>query len=373
MAPSKLSDADKRQITELYCQPGETTSTLANKFDISSSTVSRVLRQLLSKDDYAQLMQWKRSGECGSLKLESLQPLADDAEPGAQADAAATSDAAIPSDDAAVPSDDAAPAAPEELAEPVISEVSEEPEEPEASEEPAAPVSKSRIPKPQLKSSAPKRRSQRRVIQSSTDDADTDDQLPLQLDNPESEAAAVATPKADFADRNDAHTNDDADADTRDLSGDAVAADWDDDDIDTSDDYEDDFDDDLDDDEDDEADDWDDDGDRLPSPARQEQLQVLPFNNLVLKKPCYLVVDRLSELITCPLRDFGELGLIPEEEKQARTLPVFDNHRIARRFSRRNQRIVKVPDGMMLNKTQQYLHAKGITRILFDGRVYALI
>ncbi len=92
----------------------------------------------------------------------------------------------------------------------------------------------------------------------------------------------------------------------------------------------------------------------------------------MLQKPCYLVVDRLSELITCPLREFAELGLIPADEEQARTLPVFDNHRVARRFSRRNQRIIKVPNGTMLTKTQSYLYAKGITRLLFDGQVYAL-
>ncbi|MGL5075437.1 MAG: transposase, partial [Waterburya sp.] len=55
-----------------------------------------------------------------------------------------------------------------------------------------------------------------------------------------------------------------------------------------------------------------------------------------------------------------------------KTLPVFDNHRIAKRFSHRRERVIKVPDGRMLQKTSQYLQEKGITRLLIDGQIYSL-
>jgi hypothetical protein len=101
-------------------------------------------------------------------------------------------------------------------------------------------------------------------------------------------------------------------------------------------------------------------------------LEVLPLNPSSLPRTCYIVVDKTAELVTCPLKDFGELGQIPDAEVHQRILPVFDNHRAARRFSNRNQRIVKVPDGKMLSKTADHLQAKGITRLLIDGHVYAL-
>ncbi|MCY7282567.1 MAG: hypothetical protein LH679_03825, partial [Cyanobacteria bacterium CAN_BIN43] len=54
-------------------------------------------------------------------------------------------------------------------------------------------------------------------------------------------------------------------------------------------------------------------------------------------------------------------------------LPVFDNHRIAKRYSNpRTQRVIKLPDGKILQKTYSHLKAKGISRLLIDGRVYAL-
>ncbi len=106
---------------------------------------------------------------------------------------------------------------------------------------------------------------------------------------------------------------------------------------------------------------------------RAESLvEVMPFADAILPKTCYLVIDRTAELVTRPLKDFGELGQIPEDEVQSRTLPIFDNHRIARRFSHRNQRIIKVPDAAMLKKTCTQLSAKGITRLLVNGHIYSL-
>lgn len=101
-------------------------------------------------------------------------------------------------------------------------------------------------------------------------------------------------------------------------------------------------------------------------------LKVMPLAGAALPRTCYLVVDRSAELITCPLKEFAELGQIPPEEVQEKTLPVFDNHRVARRFSNRMQRVIKLPDGSLLQKAVSQLHAKGITRLLVNGQVYAL-
>jgi len=97
-----------------------------------------------------------------------------------------------------------------------------------------------------------------------------------------------------------------------------------------------------------------------------------PLAEAILPKTCYLVVDRSSELIAKPLREFSDLGEIPSSEFQERTLPIFDNHRVARRYANRSQRVMKIPDSQVLQKTGAHLQAKGITRILVDGKVYSL-
>ena len=324
MAPRKLSDSDKQQIAAIYCQPGETTSTLANKFGVSSSTVSRVLKQLLSEKDYSQLMKWKRGGERGTFTLSDQLAIAD-----------------------SVNTDASGHESEEKL------ETDAESKEPPA-------VS------PQKAGDQPP------VDPPAEDESSTDTGESIAEGDITAEAEAL-----EEVTNSPASTTDDskklikrADRVPEIASSDAAA--WVSEDIDAA------YDEDTEDDDwDDEAeDDWDDEAEEpattIAQPSAQKELDLLSFEDLAIQKPCYLVVDRLAELITCPLKDFAELGLIPSEEQQAKTLPVFDNHRVARRFARRNQRIIKVPDGVMLNKTQGYLQAKGITRILFDGQVYAL-
>jgi hypothetical protein len=107
--------------------------------------------------------------------------------------------------------------------------------------------------------------------------------------------------------------------------------------------------------------------------ARGEKVQVIPLSGQELPRICYLVVDRASELIAKPLKDFSDLGQIPSTEYQQKTLPVFDHHKVAQRFSNRFQKVIKVPDGQMLHKTRFHLYAKGITRLLINGQVYSLV
>ena len=114
------------------------------------------------------------------------------------------------------------------------------------------------------------------------------------------------------------------------------------------------------------------DRDRLSTPDRS-QLQVTPLSQATLPRTCYIVIDKFAELIVRPLKDLAELGQIPGEEIQQRTLPIFDNHRVAKRFSnQRTQRVIKVPDSQVFYKTIGHLRSKGIARLLVDGNIYSL-
>jgi transposase-like protein len=102
-------------------------------------------------------------------------------------------------------------------------------------------------------------------------------------------------------------------------------------------------------------------------------VQVTPFSQATLPRTCYIVIDKFAELIVRPLKDFADLGQISNEEMQQSTLPIFDNHRVAKRFSnQRTQRVIKVPDSKVFHKTIQHLRSKGIARLLVDGNIYSL-
>jgi hypothetical protein len=103
----------------------------------------------------------------------------------------------------------------------------------------------------------------------------------------------------------------------------------------------------------------------------RDRLEILPLDRADLPLICYIVVDRIAEIITRPLKDFKDLGAIPPEESLSKTIPIFDNHRVARRFSHHNQRVIKFPSDL-IHITRPKLVQKGITRILFSGQVYTL-
>lgn len=100
-------------------------------------------------------------------------------------------------------------------------------------------------------------------------------------------------------------------------------------------------------------------------------VDVQAFEDLELPRVCYIVVDRASELVARPLRDFRQLGTMSALDADALAIPVFDNHRWARKFSNRFQRILKVPS-YLLDITRHYLVDRGITRAIMGKKVYSL-
>ncbi len=334
MAPRKLSDSDKGDIIELYKQPGQTTSTLAEQYGVSNSTISRILKTTLLPEEYSALISQKRMA--GSDKAEAPPKSSQK-----------SSQKSPEKKKSRVPSRQAAPD--RDLAA-VEDSFRAEPSEIESA---GSDLVESGIPADETSDSRPKKVGRPKLKTA----ADKDEQLALLSDDTgRDDTGHDGTGESVLADDEE---DDDDDDDLFSL------------DETLGDDFGDDDDDELDD---DELDD-DDDSVNLPKPKRQssEAMEIMPLTDAVLPKPCYLVIDMRSELITRPLSDFADLGQIPSDEETSKTLPVFDNHRVARRFSRNKQRVIKVPDGSLITRTSPYLQAKGITRLLVDGQVFDLV
>ena len=296
MSPRKLTEEDKTQIIQLYRNSEATTSTLAEDYGVSSSTISRFLKNTLSESEYEELIQQKRLARTHKSDRQETQTIEN------KQDKQKTSSSSKKKVVKSTKSKSTEPIA--EL--PAISE----PENNSVEEQPK-PKEKIKL-LPKLKESSPPE----------VEEIDEVDELDV-----------VAL-------------------------GEMLGEDIDD----------------LDEEEEDYEDDWDNEADEdiAYTSLGNINVQILPISDASFPKTCYLVIDRSSELITRPLEDFADLGTIPQEEIQQKTLPVFDNHRVARRFSHRRERVIKVPDGRMLQKTSPYLEAKGITRLLIDGQIYSL-
>jgi len=300
MAPRKLLDSEKIDIIALYRETSDTTSTLASRYNVSNSTISRLLKSRLPADEYEMLVQQKRAA---AGKGQPPQPMA------------------------TVESDES-----------VTASLSAELPEAKGSQGGTG-------------------RAPSEIVQT---------EIPLQLNptaSPELEVDATIPEIDDDSYQAQVST-------LKELLGEELLPE----DQDSEDEEEDDYS------EDEEVSS----GDRsrifgkqsltLASNGKKSQtvIKILPLSEAELPKICYVVIDKAAELITRPLNDFSELGKIPPAENGSATLPIFENHRVARRFSKRSHRVIKVPDGSMLQKVSSYLLAKGISRLLIDGQVYSL-
>ncbi len=350
MSPRKLTEDDKQEIIKLYRNSEATTSTLASDYGVSSSTISRFLKSQLSKTEYEDLIQQKRLARTPRGEKSTTDEQLKIALPQSQSLS---------------------------KTEPVAADAVES-ERPTAKESAIGKVTRRR----RRRSSATTETEEIAAVESATI-SQTDKQelisekivkepiMTKSEEAPSFHGGVSLTPSdrpllkkerlEEINDLNEENEMDEVDevdvVALGEMLGEELV--------------------DIDDDEDDEDDDdWESDAEEnftYPhADAKDFDIEILPLSAASFPRTCYLVIDRSAELIVRPLKDFADLGSIPAEEVKQKTLPVFDNHRIAKRFSHRRERVIKVPDGRMLEKTSRYLNAKGITRILIDGQIYSL-
>lgn len=315
MTPTKLSDSEKLEIVELYQTTEDNTITLADRYGVSSSTIRRILQSNIPEDEYKELVHQKQKRPSRSPKNNIDQDTTDDL------------------DELKVK---------EDLG-PEVLDDGEDGSGEVVKKRRRRSSSSNNNPEIDPPTEAPK------LSLTSQEKPKSSDRFEKNYELPKEEIEEILA--ADLLEQ------------TQNLD------DFEDDDLE-------DFDQEFEEDE-DKFDDQEEENVEtsynlsIQNPS-YSQVKIYPLTESALPKICYLVVDKFTELVTKPLMAFGELGQIPIEDSQERTLPVFDNHRVAHRFSTRNQRVLKVPDGRLLQKTSVYLQAKGITRLLIDGQVYKL-
>lgn len=387
MCPKKLSESDKKEILELYRNTPETTSTLALRYDVSSSTVSRLLKKNLSDQEYEDLIQEKRLGRT-QKPIEQLALSLPDSEGDDQElmESQLLSEQEIADRISAYSSilEEEQINLKEPLEDkPIISEITPidegftEEEETQFEEE----ENKELI---------------NDFEEESSEDFETNSSLIRRRKRRSSSVVSEAFAEEILAENNRKNAQAQLiEINQNQLIESSQSLDLDEDDLedDSAMSHEtvlalqeflgeelEDPDDELDDEElDDEELDEQEEIESIKiknklnfGGIKQGTLSIFPLEKASFPRTCYIVVDRASELITRPLQDFRELGLIPPEEFAQKTLPIFENHRVARRFSKRKERVIKIPDGKMLKKTCPHLASKGITRLILDGQVYSL-
>lgn len=97
-----------------------------------------------------------------------------------------------------------------------------------------------------------------------------------------------------------------------------------------------------------------------------------PWCSDELPASAYMLVDKTVELQARPLGEIQELGRLDTAELELQALVLYSNPRQAKRHCGRTQRVIKVPDVGVLERTAPYLLRQGICRVVVEGALYAL-
>ena len=104
----------------------------------------------------------------------------------------------------------------------------------------------------------------------------------------------------------------------------------------------------------------------------QKDLSSIPISDIDFPNVVYMIVDKKIELETKYLKDYPEWGFLSQDELRRKTIQIFYDLKIAKRFCSNDQKVIKVPNTNVFKVVAPILRSKGISRIVSDDKLLAL-
>lgn len=104
----------------------------------------------------------------------------------------------------------------------------------------------------------------------------------------------------------------------------------------------------------------------------QKDLASIPISMMEFPKVVYMIVDKRIELETKILKDYADWQFLSEEELNKKTIEIFFDIKIAKRFCSQDQKVIKVPNTNVFKLVAPVLVARGISRIVCPEKLIAL-
>lgn len=105
---------------------------------------------------------------------------------------------------------------------------------------------------------------------------------------------------------------------------------------------------------------------------RQVDLTSKPLNEFSFPDDIFMIIDKNIELETQTVRDYPEYDFLSDSDQNRKIIKVFSKKKSASLFCSKNQKVLKVPNGKVLNLAAPFLLKKGITRIIFDDYLLSI-
>ena len=104
----------------------------------------------------------------------------------------------------------------------------------------------------------------------------------------------------------------------------------------------------------------------------QKDLASIPIADINFPKIVYMIVNKKTELEIKFLKDYPDWQFLAEEELSRKTIEIFSDLKVAKRFCNKDQNVIKVPNTNVFKLVSSQLIAKGITRIISAEKLIAL-
>ena len=105
---------------------------------------------------------------------------------------------------------------------------------------------------------------------------------------------------------------------------------------------------------------------------KQKDLSSQPLKDSNLPQIVYMLVDKKIELIPKSLGDYPQWRFLPEEDLNRKTIEIFSDIKNAKRYCKKDEKVIKVPNPNIFNLVAPILIAKGITRIIIEDSLISL-
>jgi len=104
----------------------------------------------------------------------------------------------------------------------------------------------------------------------------------------------------------------------------------------------------------------------------QKDLSSISIDEVELPKTVYMIVDKQVELETKLLKEYVEWNFLSEKDLNRNTIEIFYDLKTAKRSTKKDQRVIKIPNSNVFKITAPILLSRGISRIVSSEVLIAL-
>ncbi len=106
--------------------------------------------------------------------------------------------------------------------------------------------------------------------------------------------------------------------------------------------------------------------------SKQKDLTSIPISQVNLPNVVYMIVDKKIELEVKYLKDYPSWQFLSDEELNRKTIEIYFDLKLAKRFCNKEQKLIKVPNTDVFKIVAPFLISRGITRIVSPEKLIAL-